>query len=117
MRTSSVGTAPGGPRSGRGRFVLAVAALAMAAACVAPARTFDDFEGKAVTSAETTASEARTAILTSSVAEGSRIPGPTASVIVAEAAVGATSARDTFASIQPPDPDSDALRAELLPVL
>ena len=97
--------------------MLAVAALAMAAACVAPARTFDDFEGKAVTSAESAASEARTAILTSSVAEGSRIPGPTASVIVAEAAVGATSARDTFASIQPPDPESDALRAELLPVL
>ena len=38
-------------------------------------------------------------------------------MIVAEAAVGATSARDTFASIQPPDPESDALRAELLPVL
>ena len=118
MRTSFVVDGPlSGPRSGRGRFVLAVAALAMAAACVAPARTFDDFEGKAVTSAESAASEARTAILTSSVAEGSRIPGPTASVIVAEAAVGATSARDTFASIQPPDPESDALRAELLPVL
>jgi len=118
MRTSFVVDGPLiGPRSGRGRFVLAVAALAMAAACVAPARTFDDFEGKAVTSAESAASEARTAILTSSVAEGSRIPGPTASVIVAEAAVGATSVRDTFASIQPPDPESDALRAELLPVL
>ena len=38
-------------------------------------------------------------------------------MIVAEAAVGATSVRDTFASIQPPDPESDALRAELLPVL
>ena len=80
-----------------------VAALAMAAACVAPARTFDDFEGKAVTSAESAASEARTAILTSSVAERSRLPGPTTSVIVAEAAVGASSVRDTFASIQPPD--------------
>jgi hypothetical protein len=97
--------------------VVAFAALAMAGACVAPARTFDDFEGKAVNSAESAASEARTAILTSSVAERSRIPGPTASVIVAEAAVGATSVRDTFASIQPPDPQSDALRAELLPVL
>jgi len=94
-----------------------VVALATAAGCVAPARTFDDFEGKAVTSAESAASQTRTAILTSSVSERSRLPGPTASVIVAEAAAGATSVRDTFASIQPPDPESDALRAELLPVL
>ena len=97
--------------------MLAVTALAMASACVAPARTFDDFEGKAVTSAESAASDARTAILTASVAERSRLPGPTTSVIVAEAAVGASSVRDTFASIQPPDAESDALRVELLPVL
>ena len=118
VRTSSVGTTTlTGHRTSPRSLVLTVVALALASACVAPARTFEDFEGKAVTSAESAASEARTAILTSSVAERSRLPGPTTSVIVAEAAVGASSVRDTFASIQPPDPESDALRAELLPVL
>jgi hypothetical protein len=106
-----------GPRSGPRRAFFVLALLALATACVAPARTFDDYEGKAVTSAETAASEARTAILTSSVAGRSQLPPPTASVIVAEAAVGATGVADTFASIQPPDAESDALRAELLPAL
>ena len=97
--------------------LVAMAFALVTAACVAPARTFDDFEGKAVTSAEAAASEARTAILTATVARQSRLPAPAASVIMAEAALTATSVRDTFASIQPPDPESDALRAQLLPIL
>ena len=85
VHTSSVGTTTlTGHRTSPRSLVLTVVALALAGACVAPARTFEDFEGKAVTSAESAASEARTAILTSSVAERSRLPGPTTSVIMAD---------------------------------
>jgi hypothetical protein len=91
--------------------------LLATAACVSPARTFAAYEDKAVDTARSALSEARTAILTAELARDERLFGPTISIQLQEAEIGATSSRDTFASIQPPDESSDALRTELLPLL
>jgi hypothetical protein len=85
--------------------------------CVLPARSFGDYEGKAVSSAETAISQAQTASLTGVVVRGDGLFAPNVSVVLADAETGAVTARDTFASIQPPDGASDALRTELLPLL
>jgi hypothetical protein len=86
-------------------------------ACVAPARSFSAYESKAVDSAESATSNAETAILTVGLATGGRLESPTTSLILQDAAIGAATAVETFASIQPPDAASDSLRRELLPEL
>jgi hypothetical protein len=97
--------------------VLAVAVTLAAGACVLPARSFDAYESKAVVSAESALSKARSAILSAELAGRGRLPAPLVSVQLQEAEVGAESAASTLASVQPPDARSDALRAELLPIL
>jgi hypothetical protein len=97
--------------------IAVVVAVLVLTGCVLPARSFDDYEGKAVSSAETAISQAQTASLTGITVRRDGLFAPNVSVLLADAETGAVTARDTFASIQPPDDASDALRAELLPLL
>jgi hypothetical protein len=92
-------------------------AVLLATGCVAPARSFSAFESKAVDSAESARSDAETAILAADLAAQGRLASATTSDMLQEAAIGAATAAETFATIQPPDPASDALRRELLPEL
>jgi hypothetical protein len=97
--------------------VLAIASLALTGACIAPARTFDAYAGKAADAAESSVSALRTAILGARVAAEGRSFPPTISILVSETEREVTGARDAFISIQPPDQSSDRLRDELLPML
>jgi hypothetical protein len=100
-----------------GRIGWLAFAMLAAGACVLPARSFDAYESKAVDSAESALSQARTAILTAELAGRGRLFAPIVSVQLQEAEVGAETAASTLASVQPPDAAPDALRAELLPLL
>jgi hypothetical protein len=106
----------GSDRSVQGR-VGVVGVCALLTACVAPARSFGAFEGKAAATADSVLSQARTAILTAQIVERDGLFGPLVSIELSEAEAGARSAADAFASIQPPDSASDRLRAELLPLV
>jgi hypothetical protein len=92
-----------------------VALVILAAACVAPTRTEAAYQAKAVDTAEAVVSAARTVLLIGRVAAADRSFGPSVAVTVADAETDAASARDAFASIQPPAPSSDAIRQDLLP--
>ena len=94
------------------RAVLATVLVACAA-CVAPARSFTAYEGKAAAAAAAAGSAVSTALLTVDIAGRDGLFPPNVSILVQEAEVDATSAESAFASIQPPDPASDRLRAEL----
>jgi hypothetical protein len=94
------------------RGVLA-AILLSCAACVAPARGFDAYEGKAAATASSAGSAVRTALLTVDIAGRGGLFAPNVSILVQGAEEDAVSAEGTFASIQPPDPASDRLRVEL----
>jgi hypothetical protein len=84
---------------------------------VSPARDFAAYRDKAVDSAASSLSQARTAILTAQLANADGLFAPNVSVQLAAAESGAITSRDVFASIQPPDAPSDRLRAVLLPLL
>jgi hypothetical protein len=94
------------------RGVLAAVVLSCAA-CVAPARSFDAYEGKAAATAETAGSAVETALLTVDIVDRDGLFAPNVSILVQEAEQDASSAADAFSSIQPSDPASDALRARL----
>jgi hypothetical protein len=83
---------------------------ALMAGCVGPARWFGAYEGKAVATADQMASAVETARLTAEVAATSNGLGPYLSVALADAEEDATSIRDAFDSIQPPDDRADGLR-------
>jgi hypothetical protein len=85
--------------------------------CVLPAPNYRAFESKAAESAASAVSDARTALLASTLAVDGRSFSTTISVQLADSATGAASTAGTFAAIQPPDDASDRLRAELLPLL
>ena len=92
------------------------AALALAlllGACVGPARTSDAYAGKASTSLQDSRSAVETARLAVDAAEGDRATGPYLSVLLADAEEQAASVQTTFASIQPPNEESDRLREEV----
>jgi hypothetical protein len=97
--------------------IFLVVLLTAAAGCVAPAPTFESYEGKAVASAEETVSALRTAVLGADVAAEGRSFAPAISTLIAEAERDAIGARGSFASIQPPDVASDRLRDELIALL
>jgi hypothetical protein len=91
------------------------ALLTLATACVAPTRTEAAYQAKAVDTAEAVVSAARTVLLIGRVAAADRSFGTSVAVAVADAETDAASARDAFASIQPPAATSDAIRRNLLP--
>ena len=84
------------------------------AGCVGPARSFDTYEGKAATTAESVASAVQTARLAVTAASDLRAFAPYLSVVLAEAEGDAGASGATFATIQPPDERSASLRTELL---
>jgi hypothetical protein len=92
----------------------ASALLFMLVACVAPARTFDSYEGKAADTAESVVSAIETARLAVTAAREHRAFPPYLSVVLAEAEQGAGDSGDTFGAIQAPDERSARLRGTLL---
>jgi hypothetical protein len=98
--------------------LIGMTGLALAcAACVGPARDFPTFERKAVETAEAVIAAVENARLTAgAAAEGKTFP-PYAAVVLGESEEGASAAAAAFASIQPPDERSDALRRELAELL
>jgi hypothetical protein len=95
-----------------------IAACALVAvSCVGPARSFAVYQAKAVDSADSAVSNARTGVLTARLVDEDRTFAPLTTVQLEQAALGAETAAGTFASIQPPDARSDAVRASLLPLL
>jgi hypothetical protein len=92
----------------------AIAFVTLATACVAPTRTETAYQAKAADTAEAVVSAARTVLLIGRVAAADRSFGTSVAVTVADAETDAASARDAFASIQPPAPSSDVIRQDLL---
>jgi hypothetical protein len=84
-----------------------------AAACVAPARSFSAYEGKAVATAETARSAVATARLAADLAVEGRAFAPYVAATIADAERDVRSAKGLFDSIQPPDTPSERLRVEL----
>jgi hypothetical protein len=89
----------------------------LAAGCVAhpvgPARTFDDYRRKAVTTAESALSAVESARLVADAASDGNAFGPYTAAVIDESEGAATAVQGTFDSIQPPDADADDLRDEL----
>ena len=92
----------------------ALAGLFLLAACVAPARSFDAYEGKAADTASSVASAIETARLAVDAAREGRATAPYLSVVLAETEQGAGGSGAIFATIQPPDEASARLRTALL---
>lgn len=99
----------------RGRALLLALVVGMLlASCVAPARMAEAYQDKAADTASSVVSAARTVLLAARVGADRESFAPTVSILVAEGEGDALTARDTFATIQPPDEASDRLRASLL---
>jgi hypothetical protein len=88
-------------------------ALSIAAGCVGPARTHNDFQLKAKSTAETTLSAIGTTQLVAKLAAGNRAFANYLSVMIGDAEEEATGAESAFDSIQPPNEKSDELRSQL----
>jgi hypothetical protein len=99
----------------RGAILLTL--VSVGAGCVAPARSAAAYEGKAADSASSAISALRTAILAAGLGGADRSFHPTVSVLLSEAEEDADATEAAFSSIQPPDPESDQIRAELEPML
>jgi len=85
-------------------------------ACIAPARSAEDYEHKAVDTAEAVLSSVQTGLLVTRLAP-MRAFAPYVSVALSEAEAGAAVASATFLSLQPPVSESDEVRAELASLL
>lgn len=98
-------------------MALCVVALLGLAGCtphpVGPARTFAAYEGKAVTTAESALSSVQTVRLAAVTGDRGDAFGPFLSVTISDQEDALAGVQGTFGSIQPPDPDGDALRTEL----
>lgn len=99
--------------AGHRRFVAAIPALALFAACVSPSRTYDDYEHKAANTAEAAVGAVETARAAVEAAGRGNTFSPYLAVIVAEAEKDAGAAQATFDSVQPPDDSADDLREKL----
>ena len=91
--------------------------LLAATACVAPARSYDAYAGKAVDTSESALSAVETGRLAATAAGNESSFATTLSVVLADAEKDASGARGTFESIQPPDARSSELRTELDAIL
>jgi hypothetical protein len=94
-----------------------VAAFGGVTACtphpVGPARSYDTFEGKATTTAESALSVVETVRLAAEASTQGNAFGPYLSVVVSDAEESLNGLAGTFGSIQPPDEESDRLYDEL----
>jgi hypothetical protein len=105
---------PGAPRAALATLAILVLGLT---ACTGPARTTSAYEDKAVETADEVVSASRTVLLAAQVGDEGRSLPPTTAVTIADAETDAQTARDAFASIQPPDQTSDQIRSTLLPAV
>jgi hypothetical protein len=100
---------------------LPVVSLVATAACVShpvgPARTFGTYEDKAPTTAEAALSAVSTTILAADAGTEGKAWGPYLSVLVSEQEDEISGVQGTFASVQPPDDQSEELRQELNNIL
>ena len=96
-------------------------AIAAVTGCVShpvgPARTFKTYEDKAVTTAEAALSAVSTTILAAQVGAEGNAWGTYLSVLISEQEDELAGVQGTFASVQPPDGRSDALRQQLNDIL
>jgi hypothetical protein len=88
-------------------------AAGIVAGCVGPARTHEDFQLKAKSTAETTLSAVGTATLVSQLAKDDRAFANYLSVLAGDAEAEAEAAESAFDSIQPPNQNADELRSQL----
>jgi hypothetical protein len=105
-----------GSRASQGLAPLAALILA-ATACTGPARTTSAYQTKSVDTADEVVSASRTVLLAARLGDERRSFATTIAVTVTDAESDADTARDAFTSIQPPDAESDQLRAALLPTV
>jgi hypothetical protein len=84
---------------------------------VGPARTYDAYEGKAVSTAESARSAVQSARLAVVAAVKHHAFGPYVSQVIGDAEDEIAGVSGTFASIQPPNGDADRLRGELSDLL
>jgi len=100
-----------------GRCLAALCVAAALGACtphpVGPARTYDKYRGKAVTTAESALSAVETVRLAAGAAGRDRAFGPYTAVSVSEQEESVTGLSGTFGSIQPPGGRAVALRDAL----
>jgi hypothetical protein len=89
----------------------------IAVGCGLPARDFSDYLAKATEAADQAISEAETALLAGDLWLGARLLQNSVAVQLEDAEKAAGDALDGFASVLPPDRPSEALRAELVPML
>jgi hypothetical protein len=94
-----------------------MALVLISVACVAPARNTSTYSSKSGQTATTVLSAVNTAHLASDLAGQHRAFVPSTAVTIAGSEESARSAQGTFDSIQPPDPESDQIRAQLDPLL
>ena len=80
---------------------------------VGPARTFDKYQGKAVTTAESALSNVRTAAMVARAHRAGDAFGPYTAVVLGDAEEGVSGLQSTFDSIQPPDETADVVADEL----
>ena len=90
-----------------------VGVIGLLSGCVSSSRTADDFEHKAQNSAEAALSSVETTRLVLQLARDGDAPGTYLSVLVGEAETDVSSVEGGFASVQPPDHESDELRREV----
>jgi hypothetical protein len=100
---------------------VAAALILVTAGCVphpvGPARTYETYEDKAATTAEAALSAVSTTILAAQVGTDGKAWGPYLSILVSEQEDAIVGVQGTFASVQPPDARSDALRQQLNGIL
>src|SRR5215210_4540798 len=104
-------------RRGGGALILAVLLAVLLCACVGPVRSFEVYEGKAATTAESVASAAQTARLAAGEAADARAFAPYLSIVLSEVERDAGGSEDVFGAIQPPDGRSAELRTQLLALI
>jgi hypothetical protein len=80
---------------------------------VGPARTFDKYQGKAVTTAKSALSNAATVRLAAQAASRDRAFGPYLAVLISDAEESISGVQGTFDAIQPPDDRADRLAQDL----
>ena len=110
------------PARGAAAIVVAVGLLLVLATRLVPhpigaARTYDKYEGKAVTTAKSVLSNVATVRLAAQAGSRDRAFGPYLSVLISDAEESISGVQGTFDSIQPPDDRADGLARELDQVL
>ncbi len=100
----------GGPVPGVISWTAAVALVAATAGCVSPARDDPSYRGKASSAVQAASSAVATGLLVVHQDRNKRVLGTYADEVVSAAETATGSISESFGSVQPPDPDADAIR-------